>query len=201
MGHRLRGRGLRHAGLRPVRHHRPRRHRCRNVQGSWPHLHQGDRGHQLRLPAQRTARHLTLTGENFRINSYSYPQLSYDDQTGLLALTWSDDRNGTYDSSTGASIKSNGDNIVALSADGRRWTPPTVIGTPQDEVFGAIAIQDGIVARTSYTRHYDPSGVNLDYAYWTTKDLRSRSLAHSTPGDNPVLRSRSPVRQHGRQGQ
>jgi hypothetical protein len=37
---------------------------------------------------------LTLTGENFRINSY--PQLAYDPVTDRLALSWNDDRNGRY---------------------------------------------------------------------------------------------------------
>jgi hypothetical protein len=111
---------------------------------------------------------LTLTGENFRLNSY--PQLAYDNRTGVLALTWNDDRNGAYDPATGASIQSNGDNIVTTSRNGTKWTPTVAIGTDQDEVFGAIAIQDGVAALTSYTRHYAPSGVDLDYAYWTSND-------------------------------
>jgi hypothetical protein len=118
---------------------------------------------------------LTLTNENFRINSY--PQLDYDSGTGVLALTWADDRNGIYDATTGASIKSNGDNIVAFSIGGTKWNTPIVIGTAEDEVFGAIAINRGLVAVTSYTRHYDSGGVKLDYAYWSSKDLlRTRSL-------------------------
>lgn len=131
----------------------------------------------------------TLTGENFRINSF--PQLDYDRTTGLLALTWADDRNGAYDPTTGASIKSNGDNIVSLSADGSRWSPTVAVGTSADEVFGAIAIRDGVVVVTSYTRHYDSSGINLDYAYWTSTDLlRKRSLPiHriSTQSSNPQV--------------
>jgi hypothetical protein len=126
---------------------------------------------------------LTLTGENFRINSY--PQLAYDTDTGLLALTWNDDRNGEYDASTGASIRSNGDNIVSLSRDGQHWTPSVAIGTAQDEVFGAIAIQDGVAALTSYTRHYDATGINLDYAYWTSPDTH-RSFSRG--GRLPIRR-------------
>jgi hypothetical protein len=106
----------------------------------------------------------TLTGENFRINSY--PQLAYDRETGALHVTWSDDRNGQYDPATGESVRSNGDNIVSTSRDGRRWSRPIAVGTPQDEVFGAVAAFDGHVAVTSYTRHYDPNGIGLDYAYW-----------------------------------
>ncbi len=130
-----------------------------------------------------------LTGENFRINSY--PQLAYDWATGVLALTWSDDRNGSYDATTGASIKSNGDNIVSISRDGRRWTPTVAVGTAQDEVFGAIAAYRGVIALTSYTRHYDAQGINLDYAYWTSTDLnRNRSLPiHriTTQSSNPQV--------------
>ena len=35
-----------------------------------------------------------LTGENFRVDSY--PMLSYDPIRRLLALTWADDRHGSY---------------------------------------------------------------------------------------------------------
>lgn len=130
---------------------------------------------------------LTLTGENFRVNSF--PQLDYDRKTGLLALTWNDDRNGAYDDVTGASIKTNGDNIVSVSRDGRHWTKPFVIGTPQDEVFGAVAAQRGVVAVTSYTRHYDPDGINLDYAYWSSTDLVRR---HSLPIRRITTQSSNP---------
>jgi hypothetical protein len=106
----------------------------------------------------------TLTGENFRINSY--PQLAYDPILDRLGVTWNDDRNGRYDATTGESIKSNGDNIVSTSRDGRHWSRSVAVGTAQDEVFGAIADLAGVVAVTSYTRHYDPNGINLDYAYW-----------------------------------
>jgi hypothetical protein len=41
-----------------------------------------------------------------------------------------------------------------------------VVGTRQDEVFGAVAAFAGFVAVSSYTRHYDPAGIKLDYAYW-----------------------------------
>ncbi|MDQ2749811.1 MAG: glycoside hydrolase [Actinomycetota bacterium] len=113
----------------------------------------------------------TLTGENFRINSY--PQLAYDPVFDRLAVTWADDRHGTYDQTTGASIKSNGDNIVSMSRDGMHWSAPATVGTRQDEVFGAIATFAGVTAVTSYTRHYDPNGINLDYAYWRSIGARA----------------------------
>src|SRR5207253_6455546 len=63
----------------------------------------------------------TLTGENFRINSF--PQFTIDPVTGLLYITWADDRNGQYDA-LGNSIKTNGDVFVVSSRDGRDWTAP-----------------------------------------------------------------------------
>lgn len=104
----------------------------------------------------------TLTGENFRVNSY--PQLSYDPITDRLAVVWNDDRNGQY-TADGESVKTNGDNIVGTSRGGSSWSVQ-VVGTAQDEVFGAVASLAGFTAVTSYTRHYDPNGINLDYAYW-----------------------------------
>ena len=105
-----------------------------------------------------------LTGENFRINSF--PQLTIDRVTGLLWVTWADDRNGSYDPATGESVRTNGDNVVSASLDGKHWLPAVVVGTPQDEVFGAVAAHAGRVVVASYTRHYDADGINLDYAYW-----------------------------------
>ena len=104
-----------------------------------------------------------LTGENFRINSF--PQLGYDPVADRLWVTWADDRNGRY-TADGESIRTNGDNIVSTSRDGRHWSEPVVVGTPQDEVFGAVTAFAGHVAIASYTRHFDPAGINLDFAYW-----------------------------------
>jgi hypothetical protein len=103
----------------------------------------------------------SLTGENFRINSY--PQLTVDRLTGRLWVTWADDRNGQYTGST--SVKTNGDAFVSSSATGRDWSPVLTLGTPQDEVFPAVAAFAGRVAVTYYTRHYDPAGIKLDYAF------------------------------------
>jgi len=103
----------------------------------------------------------TLTGENFRINSY--PQLTVDRLTGRLWVTWADDRNGQYNGPT--SVKTNGDAFLASSANGRDWSPTLTLGTPQDEVFPAVAALAGRVAVTYYTRHYDPAGIKLDYAF------------------------------------
>ena len=103
----------------------------------------------------------SLTGENFRINSY--PQLTVDRLTGRLWVTWADDRNGQYTGAT--SVRTNGDAFLSSSATGRDWSPVLTLGTPQDEVFPAVAALAGRVAVTYYTRHYDPTGIKLDYAF------------------------------------
>jgi hypothetical protein len=108
---------------------------------------------------------LGLTGQNFRINSY--PQAAYDPVTDRIYVTWADDRNGQY-TPDGVSIRTNGDNVVFTSTDGASWSGPTVLGTGADEVFGAVATFAGFVVVASYTRAYDPGGVKLDYAYWTS---------------------------------
>ncbi|MEP6883831.1 MAG: sialidase family protein [Gammaproteobacteria bacterium] len=104
----------------------------------------------------------SLTGENFRINSF--PQLAIDPVTDALYATWADDRNGLYDSS-GSSVKSNGDVFIVASKDGKRWSPTISVGTAADEVYPAIAAYGGTVAVTFYTRTYDASGIGLDVAY------------------------------------
>jgi hypothetical protein len=128
----------------------------------------------------------TLTNENFRINSY--PQLAYDPVTQVLAVTWSDDRNGRYNPVTGASIRTNGDNIVSTSTNGKTWSAPKTFGTGADEFFAAVAVYDGVLAVTSYTRHYSPGGINLDYAYWSVR-VGSHGPASirrvTTQGSNP----------------
>lgn len=131
----------------------------------------------------------TLTGENFRLNSY--PQLAYDRVDEKLTVVWSDDRNGLYDATTGASVRTNGDNVVSASGNGKNWSRPLVTGTPQDEFFSAVAAHDGKVAITSYTRHYDPNGINLDYAYWAASGTQSLSRATTqritTVSENPQV--------------
>jgi hypothetical protein len=109
----------------------------------------------------------TLTGENFRINSF--PQLAIDPVTDTLYATWSDDRNGQYDS-LGNSIKTNGDVFVVRSKDGVHWSHTVDVGTAADEVYPAVAAYNGNVAVSFYTRNYDPSGIGLDMAYAAIED-------------------------------
>ncbi len=105
----------------------------------------------------------TLTGLNFRINSF--PQLTIDRVTDTLYATWSDDRDGLYDASTGQSIKTNGDVFIVASKDGRHWSQTYGVGTGADEVYPAIAAYGGKVAVSFYTRAYDQNGFGLDMGY------------------------------------
>jgi hypothetical protein len=134
----------------------------------------------------------TLTGENFRINSF--PQLALDPVTDALYATWADDRNGQYDPTTGASIKSDGDVFVVGSNDGQHWSRTVGLGTDADEVYPAIAAFGGKVGVSFYTRVYDPNGIGLDMAYVATDegyDLNSlaRSRVHrvTTQTSNPQI--------------
>ena len=111
---------------------------------------------------------MTLSGENFRINSF--PQFTIDRQTGLLYVTWADDRNGQY-AVDGSSIKTNGDVFVTTSSNGTQWTQLYQLGTDSDEVFPAIAAYTARIVVTFYTRTYDPTGVGLDYAYTAATGL------------------------------
>ncbi len=110
----------------------------------------------------------TLTGENFRLNSF--PQMAYDRLTDRLWITWADDRNGTY--RDGTSVKTNGDVFVVGSSRGSQgWSSPAKLGSATDEWFPAVAAVAGRVAVSYYTRAFDPTGIGVDYAYsvgWNT---------------------------------
>ncbi len=134
----------------------------------------------------------TLTGENFRINSF--PQLTIDPVTDALFATWADDRNGQYDPNTGASIKTNGDAFVVGSPDGVHWSPTVqVSNSAADEVFPAVAAFGGRIAVTFYTRAYDPAGIGLDYAYVAGNEWNFLGLSHhrlqrvTTQTSNPQI--------------
>jgi hypothetical protein len=130
----------------------------------------------------------TLTGENFRINSF--PQFTIDRQTGRLYITWADDRNGQYDFQ-GNSIKTNGDVFVVTSANGKTWQQIGPIGTSADEVYPAIAAYSGSAVVSFYTRAYDASGIGLDYAYVGGNGLTSLKQNNvtriTTQTENPQI--------------
>jgi hypothetical protein len=103
----------------------------------------------------------TLTGQNFRLNSF--PLAAYDAVTDQLWLTWADDRNGRYDD--GRSVRTNGDVFVVSSRGGRNWSAPARVGTATDEFFPAVAVFASRVVVSYYTRMNDPYGIGVDYAY------------------------------------
>ena len=130
------------------------------------------------FPSNRDVGRETLTGENFRINSF--PQLTIDPVTDALFATWADDRNGQYDPNTGASLKTNGDSFLVASFDGRHWSRTIQVGSSgADEVYPAVAANAGRVAVTFYTRAYDPKGIGLDYAYASASEWDLDDLTHS----------------------
>ncbi|MBS0419688.1 MAG: exo-alpha-sialidase [Proteobacteria bacterium] len=118
----------------------------------------------------------TLTGENWRINSF--PQMTIDPFTDLLVVTWADDRNGQYDPNSGASIKTNGDAFLTASFDGVHWSKTVDIGSSDDEVYPAVAANAGKVGVSFYTRHYDPKGTGLDFASVEAPEWNLGALAH-----------------------
>ncbi|GIH17623.1 sialidase family protein [Rugosimonospora africana] len=104
----------------------------------------------------------TLTGENFRLNSF--PQLAYDRLTDRLWITWADDRDGRY--SNGSSVKTNGDTFLVGSKHGSAgWSKPVKLGSGTDEWFPAVAAVGNRVVVSYYTRTFDPHGIGVDYAY------------------------------------
>lgn len=133
----------------------------------------------------------TLTGENFRINSF--PQLAYDRADGRLWITWADDRNGLY-TSTGTSIRTDGTAFVISARAGRSGDPqfsaPTAVGAGTDEVYPAVAAVDGHLAVSYYTRFYDPAGIGLDFAMVSgsrTSIGRAPQLRLTGQSENPQV--------------
>jgi hypothetical protein len=130
----------------------------------------------------------TLTGENFRLNSY--PLMAYDWLTDRLWVTWADDRNGVYDDE-GESVRTNGDVFVVGSRKGSTgWSEPLRVGSAQDEFFPAAAAFAGRVAVSYYTRKFDPGGVGLDYAYsvgWGTGIGRAGLRRITTQTSDPRI--------------
>jgi len=95
----------------------------------------------------------TLTGEQFRLNSY--PSLSVDPVTGKLAVVWADDQGAGTCGSGGSSFSGTTAAQVKLVAG--PWgalSAPTAITTGADKVFPAVAMRNGVIAASYYTRDY-----------------------------------------------
>jgi hypothetical protein len=103
-----------------------------------------------------------------------------------LYVVWSDDRNGQY-TSAGVSVQTDGTAVIAGSRDGAHWSDVTAAEPGGDVFFPAVAAFAGKVAVTYYTRSYDPSGIDLDYAYTTVGPDGTYSPQHriTTESANP----------------
>jgi len=115
----------------------------------------------------------TLTGENFRLNSY--PTISVDPTNGHVAVVWSDDK-GAGNYGTGSPSFTGTTNAVVklvTSNNGLAYTAPSVVSAG-DTVFPSVAANLGKIAVSYYTRAYSP---NTDVC---------RAVTGNNPGDAPV---------------
>jgi hypothetical protein len=96
----------------------------------------------------------TLTDEHWRLNSY--PSFGVDPVTGRLAVVWADDEGAgncgsggtTFAGTTSAQVKLVTGSWGALSA------PTRITPGVGDKVFPAVAIRNGRIAVSYYTRDY-----------------------------------------------
>jgi hypothetical protein len=151
----------------------------------------------------------TLTGEQFRLNSYS--SFSVDPVTGKLAIVWADNQHSgncgtggtSFTGTTAAQVKLVSGAWGALSA-------PATITSGADKVFPAVAARGGVIAVSYYTRDYagmhdpatckvaigstDPgpqpvpvaSSVCLDYASSSSRSAYAETRL-TTEGSNPYV--------------
>jgi hypothetical protein len=153
----------------------------------------------------------TLTDEHFRLNSY--PAFSVDPVSGKLAVAWADNQgsgtcgNGgqSFTGTTSAQVK------LVTGAWGSLSGPRTITTGAGDKVFPGVAIQNGKIAVTYYTRDYTathnasvcdfitgptpgvPNVVNigrsvcLDYAARTSTTNFGVETRLTTEGSNPYI--------------
>jgi hypothetical protein len=93
----------------------------------------------------------TLSNSQFRVNSAG--NLALDPSSGVLYVTWSDNRNGT-------AASTNTDVFAARSLDGgATWSAPmTVSGAANDQFYPWAAVApDGTLEISYFDRSYDPA--------------------------------------------
>ena len=96
----------------------------------------------------------TLTDEHWRLNSY--PSFSVDPVTGRLAVVWADDEGAgncgsggtTFVGTTSAQVK------LVTGAWGALSAPTRITPGAGDKVFPAVAMHNGRIAVSYYTRDY-----------------------------------------------
>jgi hypothetical protein len=110
-------------------------------------------------PINQAQSRQTLSGEEFRINSF--PSFAIDPTNGHLAIAWADDQaNPGCGYEKGGSFVGPTSNQVKLitSSDGIQWSAPSVITTgPEDKVYPAVGANAGRIVVGYYTRAYSPS--------------------------------------------
>lgn len=152
----------------------------------------------------------TLSGEQFRINSY--PSFAIDPSSGAMAITWADDQaNTSCGYEKGGSFVGPTSNQVKLitSSDGIQWSSPSVITTgAADKVYPAVGFNSGRTIVTYYTRAFSPNTpacqamvqdtttgalstipgpVCLDYAARSSSDGYAAETRLTTQSSNPYI--------------
>ena len=154
----------------------------------------------------------TLNNEHFRLNSF--PAFSIDPVTGHLAVAWADDQGvgtcgtgGTsFSGTTSAQVKLVTGAWGALSA-------PVTVTSGADKVFPGVAVRNGVVTVTYYTRDFaathnpatcnvkipdnapagvvsiepTPNSVCLDYAASSSTDGFATERRLTSEGSNPYI--------------
>jgi hypothetical protein len=104
-----------------------------------------------------------LTGLRFRINSF--PALTVDPVTGVLYMSWADNRFGTS-SLTSSQV------FVQHSTDGVNWSAvQRLTSTAEDKIYPWVGAYGGNVMVSYYTREFAGSASKeLDFAYVKSND-------------------------------
>jgi len=108
----------------------------------------------------------TLTGVNFRINSF--PSISVDPASGTAALVWTDDQGGCNQTQTDSQLK-----VVYLH--GSHFSPVLRISNGADKTMPAAVLRDGVLTIGYYTTAYNTPAYDavhpgVDYAYVSSRD-------------------------------
>ncbi|HET7416901.1 MAG TPA: sialidase family protein [Solirubrobacterales bacterium] len=161
-------------------------------------------------PLNVTQDRQTLSGEQFRLNSY--PSFAIDGSTGALSIAWADDqanrgcgyeKGGSFQGATANQVK------LVTSADGSAWSAPRVITDgASDKVFPAVSAGGSRTTVSYYTRGYSPNtdlckamqldldtgafvllpgAVCMDYASRSSADGYRKETRLTTQSSNPYI--------------
>jgi hypothetical protein len=131
----------------------------------------------------------TLTDEAFRVSSL--PSASIDPATQTITIAWADGERGCAKGltrATNAQVK-----LVSVRR-GIRVSKPRIITSGADKALPSVAVRDGKVVVTYYTRSFAPANcvyetkrVCIDYAYSTSADGFSTQRRLSDGSSNPYV--------------